>query len=75
MFDSSDRNRPFADQLADSLSPDPARISACGTNLADSMSQSFANSITGNHPGADRFTCDTGSFADQLTQDWMDEVL
>lgn len=57
------------------MSPDPARNTACGSNMADTLSQSLANSFTGNHPGVDRFTSGTGSFADQMAQDLMDESL
>ena len=73
MFDSSDRNRSFADQLADSMSADPVRRSASGTTMADSFAQGFANSLTGNDPASDRLLFGQGSFADQTTQDLIDE--
>ncbi|HEV3142231.1 MAG TPA: hypothetical protein VGY57_17015, partial [Vicinamibacterales bacterium] len=68
------RSRSFADQLSDALSPDPTRNTASGTNLADSISQSFANSIAGNDATGDRDFFGSGTLAEKTTQDYFDDA-
>ena len=76
MFDNEDehKNRSFADQLGDALSFDPARRSASGETLADSISQSFANSIAGNRTEGDRDVFGGGSLSEKTAQNYFDDA-